>query len=133
MFKEKRWRAKNKAECLDPNYPINANVLQQQEEAARKIDLISNELDNQAIIGGNGLHEHLCLFSMLSNDKSEQYAECRKWRKKHNNKLEFETIGWSDACDFCEMMCYVALDDEGKLMYVSRTFPDELRKEFENR
>ena len=126
--KRKRWKARYEASQLNPQYPIDPIVLQKQEEAARKIDLVYNELDNQEILGGNGLHEHLCLFSMLSNDKSKQYKQCRKWRKEHNNIEEFQGIGWSDACDYCEMMCYVALDDEGKLMYTSRIFPDEFLK-----
>jgi len=132
MHKEKeRWRSKYKAAELDPNYPIDPEVLQKQEEATAKLDLIYREIDDQEILGGNGLHEHICTFKMLSNDKTRQARECREWLKKHPIEyLNIDFLVW-EPCDFCAMMNYVAQDDEGKIMYVSRTFPEPLKKCFE--
>lgn len=130
MYKrDKRWRLKYKAAKLDPNYPINPEVLQKQEEATAKLDLIYREIDNQDL-GGNGLHDHICTFQMLSNDKTRQVRECREWLKKHPIEYpDSDFLIW-EPCDFCAMMNYVAQDDEGKIMYVSRTFPEELKKYF---
>ena len=120
-----RWRQRNKAMELDPNYPIDKETLKAQEEATRKLKLIYREVDNQEKLGGNGLHEHLCTFKMLSNDKSRQQHECKEWLKKH--PIEYpKNNEFLDACDLCPMMNYIALDDEGKIMYVSRTFPEEI-------
>ena len=132
MYKEKeRWRSKYKAAELDPNYPIDPEILKKQEEATAKLNLIYREIDNQEL-GGNGLHEHICTFKMLSNDKTLQARECKEWLKKH--PIDYPTYQefWS-PCDFCAMMNYIAQDDEGKIMYVSRTFPEQLKKYFDNR
>lgn len=133
MFKrENRWRSKYKAAKLDPNYPLDLEVLKKQEEATAKLDLIYREIDTEEI-SGIGCHDHICTFKMLSNDKTLQARECREWLKKH--PVEYpndDFLIWS-PCDFCAMMNYVAQDDEGKIMYVSRTFPEELKKYFENR
>lgn len=128
----KRWHSINKAAELDPNYPIDSEILKKQEEATAKLDLIYKEIDNQEVLGGNGLHEHLCTFKMLSNDKTRQARECREWLKKHLIDYPADDDYW-EPCDFCAMMNYVAQDDEGKIMYVSRTFPEQLKKYFENR
>lgn len=132
MYKrKKRWRSIDKAAELDPNYPIDLEVLGKQEEATAKLKLIYREIDTQEL-GGNGLHEHICTFKMLSNDKTLQVKECKEWLKKH--PIEYPDFGsYWNPCDFCAMMNYVAQDDEGKIMYVSRTFPEELKKYFNNR
>ena len=126
-----RWRSKNKAAELDPNYPIDPEILKKQEEATAKLKLIYREIDTQEL-SGNGLHEHICTFKMLSNDKTRQARECREWLKKH--PIDYPTYQefWS-PCDFCAMMNYIAQDDEGKIMYVSRTFPEELKNFFKDR
>ena len=126
-----RWHGRNKVMELDPNYPIDKQILEAQEEATKKLQLISREVDNQEKLGGNGLHEHLCTFKMLSNDKSLQQAECRKWLAAH--PIEYPEGNFWSPCDFCAMMNYVAQDDEGKIMYVSRTFPEDLLKWEKNR
>jgi len=128
-----RHRQKNKAMELDPNYFINKEILNAQEEATKKLKLIYQEIDNQEKLGGNGLHEHICTFKMLSNDKTYQMKQCREWRANHPIKFpeDDEPKYLEDYCDFCSMMNYVALDDEGKVMYVSRTFPEELIKRIE--
>lgn len=130
MYKEKeRWRSKNKAAELDPNYSIDPEVLQKQEEATAKLNLIYREIDDQEVLGGNGLHEHICTFEMLSNDKTLQARQCREWLKKHPVE-GLDSDSWAEPCDFCAMMNYIAQDDEGKIMYVSRRFPEELKKYF---
>ena len=82
MYKrDKRWRSKYKAAELNPNYPIDLEVLKKQEEATAKLNLIYQEVDNQEVLGGNGLHGHICTFKMLSNDKAKQVHQCREWLK----------------------------------------------------
>ena len=111
MYKEKeRWRSKNKAAELDPNYPIDPEILQKQEEATAKLDLIYREIDNQEV-SGNGLHEHICTFKMLSNDKTRQARECREWLKKHPIEYPNSNFLIWEPCDFCAMMNYIAQDD----------------------
>ena len=125
MFKrDKRWRLKNKAAKLNPNYPINPEILKKQEEATEKLNLIYKEIDDPKVLGGCGLHEHICTFEMLSNDKTRQARECREWLKAHPIEYPTDDDFW-EPCDFCAMMNYVAQDDEGKIMYVSRAFPEE--------
>ena len=133
MYKrEKRWRSINRAKELDSNYPIDPEVLKKQEEATAKLDLIYREIDNQDL-GGNGLHDHICTFQMLSNDKAKQAHECREWLKKHPIEYPNSDFLIWEPCDFCAMMNYVTQDDEGKIMYVSRTFPEQLKEYFDNR
>lgn len=133
MYKrEKRWRTKYKAAALNPNFPIDLETLKKQEEATKKLELIYREIDTEEV-GGNGVHDHICTFKMLSNNKTLQARECREWLKKH--PIEYpddDSLIWA-PCDFCAMMNYIAQDDEGKIMYVSRNFPEELKKYFENR
>ena len=117
MFKrDKRWRLKNKAAKLDPNYPINPEILKKQEEATEKLNLIYKEIDDPKVLGGCGLHEHICTFEMLSNDKTRQARECREWLKAHPIEYPTDDDFW-EPCDFCAMMNYVAQDDEGKIMF----------------
>lgn len=125
MYKrEKRWRSKYKAKRIKSNFPIDINVLKNQEEVTEKLNLIYREIDTEEL-SGRGLHYHLCTFKMLNNDKSKQQHECKEWLKKH--PIEYpENNEFLDACDLCPMMNYIALDDEGKIMYVSRTFPKEI-------
>ena len=128
----KRWRSENKAAELNPNYPIDPEVLKKQEEATAKLDLIYHAIDTKEV-RGIGCHEHICTFEMLSNDKTRQARECKEWLKKHPIEYpDSDFLIW-EPCDFCAMMNYVAQDDEGKIMYVSRTFPDQLKKYVENR
>lgn len=124
MYKrDKRWRSKRKAAKLDPNYPIDPEVLKKQEEATAKLELIYHAIDTKEI-SGIGCHEHICTFEMLSNDKIRQARECKEWLKKHPIEYPTNDDFW-EPCDFCAMMNYVAQDDEGKIMYVSRAFPEE--------
>lgn len=124
MHKQKeRWRSKYKAEKLNPNFPLDIEVLKNQEEATKKLNLIYKEIDTEEL-GGSGLHYHLCTFKMLSNDKPLQQAQCRKWLMAH--PIEYPEGDFWGPCDFCAMMNYIAQDDEGKIMYVSRTFPEDL-------
>lgn len=124
MYKrDKRWRSKYKAAKLKPNYPIDLEILKKQEEATAKLELIYRAIDTQEI-SGNGAHEHICTFEMLSNDKTRQARECKEWLKKHPIEYPTDDDFW-EPCDFCAMMNYVAQDDEGKIMYVSRAFPEE--------
>ena len=135
MYKrEKRWRSKYKAAELDPNYPLDLEVLRKQEEATAKLDLIYKEVDTEEV-SGKGCHSHICTFKMLTNDKTRQARECKEWLKKHPIEYpnyEDDCFIW-EPCDFCAMMNYVAQDDEGKIMYVSRTFPKQLKNYFEDR
>lgn len=98
--------------------PLNQKTLQIQEDWAIKVRKFAIQEPIEA--AGNGLHYHKCLFCMLSNDKPKQYNQCREWRKNHNITADFNKMEWSDACEECEMFCYIALDDEGKLMYTTR-------------
>ena len=62
---------------------------------------------------GYGLHEHVCTFELISNDKPWQKAQCKKWIKNH--PVECDEYG--PDCDFCEMLNYIALDDEGTMVF----------------
>lgn len=110
---------------LDPSYSIDLDVLKKQEEATARLELIYHAIDTREL-SGFGCHAHICTFKMLSNDKSLQQSECRKWLAAHSIKYP-EGDFWG-PCDFCAMMNYVAQDDEGKIIYVSRTFPEDLLK-----
>ena len=101
---------------------INQTTLNAQEQFAREVNKFIQTEPEEA--RGRGWHEHICLFKMLSNDKRLQKQQCREWRNLHpiiipEKFAKNDLIVW-DNCDFCPMMCYVALDDEGKLMYAIR-------------
>lgn len=110
------------------------NTLIAQEKATKDIINFSNNRDTEECYG-NGCHYHICTFEMISNDRRWQKAQCKKWLKKHPI-ISRNIIDSSDYCDHCAMFNYVALDDEGKVMYVSRTFPQEIyeweKKYYEN-
>ena len=111
-------------------------VLVAQEQATKEIKNFCYNIDfNNTALEGNGDHAHVCTFKMLSNDRGWQKAQCKKWLKKHPI-ISKNIIDSSDYCDYCAMFNYVALDDEGKVMYVSRTFPQEIyeweKKYYEN-
>lgn len=116
-----RWRLRNKAMNFIPE---DIEILKKQENATEKLKLIYKEIDTKELSGA-GLHAHICTFEMLSNDKMKQRCECKKWLKQHPIEYPTNDDFW-EPCDFCEMMNYVALDDEGKIMYVSRATPEEL-------
>ena len=80
-------------------------------------------------------HRHMCTFEMLSG-KFDTEKRCRQWRKKHPIKFPdkwppVEDV--EDYCDFCEMMNYVALDNEGRIMYVKRNDVEQLLNYFNSR
>lgn len=53
MYKRKqRWCSINRAAKLDPNYPIDPEVLKKQEEATAKLNLIYKEIDDQKFLVG---------------------------------------------------------------------------------
>lgn len=98
--------------------PLNKEILTVQEAFAQQVkELCNSELEEAY---GESYHKHKCLFCMLSNNKSQQLAQCKKWRRDHHITAPFDKMEWSDACDNCDMACYVRLDDEGKLMWITR-------------
>ncbi len=93
------------------------------------------QLENRYHFDGYWNHEHLCTFDMLDSEDCKE-ENCAKWRAKHPvhfPKKWHKPTCIEDYCDFCEMMNYVALDDEGRIIYVSRSFPEKLRKWFDSR
>lgn len=72
-------------------------------------------------------HQHKCTFEMLYPE--EAIKKCRMWRAQHPIKFPYK---WprpkyrEDYCDFCEMMNYVALDSEGRIISVTHTNPSSL-------
>lgn len=98
-------------------------TLQIQEEITKNIATYiakQNENYGAAAIGKNK-HYHLCTFWMTTKNWIEQ---CEKWRASHPVRFLDSFAPLPDSiyeyCDFCPMMNYVALDDEGKLMYAIR-------------
>ena len=101
-------------------------------------DLLSkqNEFEKQArnlykentVMNSN--HYHICTFSIYSNDKAWQRCQCKKWRMQHPIELpiDFEPECVEDYCDYCPMLNYMTVDEEGKVMYIQRNFPEELIK-----
>ena len=113
-----RWRASH------PNLykrKISLEILGAQEGLTKEIAQFCDEREQaNPMTEGYGRHYHLCTYEMVSNDGRWQDAMCIKWREKHGmmGKNKY------DCCDYCTMMNYVALDDEGKIMYVTRNIPD---------
>lgn len=99
----------------------SSKVLPKQEEITKEIVKFTEEKDTHDVIG-YGLHNHICTFEIMSNDRPWQKAQCKKWIKNHPIKYD----EWGPDCDFCEMFNYIALDDEGRLMYATRNFPEKL-------
>lgn len=97
---------------------LNKETLAAQEAFAQSVASYCNAEPEE--VYGEGHHAHKCLFCMLTNDKPQQLAQCKKWRRDHHITAPFDKMEWSDACDHCIMMCYLALDDEEKLMWATR-------------
>ena len=110
-------KAYNKRVLNEPS-----KALPKQEEITKEIVKFIKEKDTNDA-AGYGLHNHICTFEIMSNDRPWQKAQCKKWIKNH--PVECDEYG--PDCDFCEMFNYIALDDEGRLMYATRNFPEELQ------
>lgn len=72
-------------------------------------------------------HYHMCTFDLLNNKNPKK--ACKAYR--HAHPLEFpEDYTKEDRkaarCDFCPMFNYVAVDDQGRIMYVTRNFPEQV-------
>ena len=72
----------------------------------------------------NEVHQHVCAFKLLSNDKSWCAAQCRKEKKK----LPPPPVEWMDPCDYCPKMTYIAFDNDLNIIYASRTFTEDMIK-----
>ena len=108
--------------------------LQNQVLMTETLDQIIKQFENEYHLGGYWNHKHLCTFEMICPKDKEK--KCAEWRAKHPihfPKKWHKPTCTEDYCDFCEMMNYVALDDEGRIIYVSRSFPEKLRKWFDLR
>lgn len=113
---------------------MNMNILEQQEQFTKEIKtaIQAKELNNEEVIGTNQ-HRHICTFEITSNDRWEKSVLCQNWRAKHPIKFpnvpfyqEDFSPSLPDYCDFCPMMNFVALDEEGKIMYSVRNFPEDI-------
>ena len=70
------------------------------------------------------VHQHVCAFTLLSNDKSWCAAQCRKEKKK----LPPPPEEWMDPCDYCPKMTYIAFDNDLNIIYATRTFTEDIIK-----
>jgi len=108
----------------------NINLKRQEALAAELrpiIDKLENKYHKQDKFWN---HAHRCTFEILCHgDINEAERQCARWRAEH--PIHFPK-NWpkprdiSDYCDFCEMMNYVALDEEGRIIYTQRIDPNEL-------
>ena len=87
-------KAYNKRVLNEPS-----KALPKQEEITKEIKKFAKEKDTYDA-AGYGLHEHMCTFELISNDKPWQKAQCKKWIKNH----PVECDEWGPDCDFCEML-----------------------------
>lgn len=85
-------------------------LIEEENELTQIIQDATNEIvNNYCLETLNWInHKHLCTFVMLGNDKVE---ECNKF---YDGTPPIE-------CDCCPMLNYVALDHNGKIMFVERT------------
>lgn len=103
-----------------------------QEELARVINAAIRECEINYPVECNN-HRHLCTFTMLGQSSREARKSCRCWLEQHPIKFPDNWViptDIKDYCDFCEMMNYVCLDDEGRIIYTLRTDPESLRHYF---
>ena len=70
------------------------------------------------------VHQHICAFKLLSNDKNWCAAQCRKEKKK----LPLPPEEWMDPCDYCPKMTYIAFDNDLNIIYATRTFTEDIIK-----
>ena len=111
--------------------------LEKQEQLTRNIrDSIRQLVDNYRINTNTYWdHQHVCTFELLGKDTYKRKKECKKYLKNHpiviptNYPKEYNIE--DDKCEFCPMLNYIALDDEGRIMYITRTFPDEILDMYE--
>ena len=68
------------------------------------------------------VHQHICAFEFLSNDKSWCAAQCRKEKKK----LPPPPVEWMDSCDYCPKMTFIAFDNDLNVIFASRTFTEDM-------
>ena len=85
-------------------------LISEENELTQVIQDATNEIvDNYCSETLNWINQqHLCTFMMLGQNKEEQ---CKKL---YNGKPPQE-------CDCCPMLNYVALDHNGKIMFVERS------------
>lgn len=115
----------------------NTNLKQQEALAAELcpiIDRLENKYHKQDEFWN---HAHRCTFEMLCHgDINEAERQCARWRSKHPIRFPKD---WhkpqdiSDYCDFCEMMNYVSLDDESRIIYVERNDVKKLLRYFNSK
>ena len=68
------------------------------------------------------VHQHICAYQLLSNDKSWCAAQCRKEKKK----LPPPPEEWMDPCDYCPKMTLITFDNDLNIIYASRTFTEDV-------
>lgn len=117
---------------------MNNTNLKQQEALAAELHPIIDRLENKYHKQDEFWnHAHCCTFKMLCcGDEKEAERQCAQWRSKHpihfpKNWHKLQDI--SDYCDFCEMMNYVSLDDEGRIIYVERNDVKKLLRYFNSK
>lgn len=112
--------------------------LEQQEALVTQLNPVISNLENKYHKNNEYWdHAHCCTFEMLCyGDLKEAERQCARWRAQHPIRFPKK---WpqphdiSDYCDFCEMHNYIALDNEGRIMYVKRNTPNELLKIFDKK
>ena len=106
-----------------------------QEELTNVIDAAIKNCEEEYPVECNN-HRHLCTFTMLGQSPRKAKKSCKCWREQHPIKFPNnwpKPTDINDYCDFCEMMNYVCLDDEGRIIYTRRAHPDKLRFYFNYR
>lgn len=103
-----------------------------QEELTNAIDSAIKQCEEEYPVECNN-HQHICTFKLLGEKVAKK---CDAWRAQHPIKFPdkwHEPTCREDYCGFCEMMNYICLDDEGRIVYVTRTHPDRLRFYFNHK
>ena len=106
-----------------------------QEQMTKEIERMIEKIDTiTPPLKGYYHHAHKCTFKMLYPEIAKE--ECAKWRAQHPiifpNKWHPPTC-LDDYCDFCDMMNYISLDNEGRIQYVIRSNPAKLLSFFNKR
>ena len=74
-------------------------------------------------------HIHICTFDLYKSSSRYKKRCCKEWMKKHPElQLARNKYGSGGECDFCEMMNFVCIDDEGKIAAITHASKSEIKE-----
>lgn len=101
--------------------------LETQEQLASTCNALISQWYDKHFDVGFPCHFHICTFDLYHWPYDLRRRKCKEWIKAHPElQLVRRKLGRGNECDYCEMMNFVCVDNEGKIAAIVHPTKEEI-------